>query len=95
MSYMSLWESEKVVPQEPFGRIELYFEPVKRPAGAFWGNWGGRRTLVHPTPGVNRWNVMPGGGVTWGSLPAGFSQPVDPGGVGGFTAYIIYCIYNY
>ena len=36
MSYISLWESEKVVPQEPFGRIKLYFELEKRPAGGFW-----------------------------------------------------------
>ena len=26
---------QKVVPQGPFGRIKLYFEPEKCPAGAF------------------------------------------------------------
>jgi len=35
MSYISLWEWQKVVPQGPFGWIKLYFEPEKRPAGAF------------------------------------------------------------
>ena len=38
MSYISLWEYPKVVPQGPFGRIKLYFEPDKRPAGAFWAD---------------------------------------------------------
>ena len=38
MSYFSLWELQKVVPQGPFGRIQIYFEPEKRPAGAFWAD---------------------------------------------------------
>ena len=38
MSYISLWEWQKVVPQGPFGRIKLYFEHEKRPAGAFWAD---------------------------------------------------------
>ena len=29
------WNS---VPQGPFGRIKLYFELEKRPAGAFWAD---------------------------------------------------------
>ena len=28
----------KSVPQGPFGRMKLYFEPEKRPAGAFWAD---------------------------------------------------------
>ena len=30
--------SRESVPQGPFGRIKLYFEPEKRPAGAFWAD---------------------------------------------------------
>ena len=30
---------QKVVPQKPFGQTKLYFEPEKRPAGAFWGKY--------------------------------------------------------
>ena len=30
--------STKVVPQGPFGRIKLYFELKKRPAGAVWAD---------------------------------------------------------
>ena len=31
--------SQKSVPQGPFGRIQLHFEPEKHPAGAFWGTY--------------------------------------------------------
>ena len=31
MSYISLWEQQKVVPQGPFGQTKLYFELEKRP----------------------------------------------------------------
>ena len=31
--------SKKSVPQGPFGRIQLHFEPEKRPARAFWGKY--------------------------------------------------------
>ena len=37
MSYISLWELQKVVPRGPFGQTKLCFEPEKRPAGAFFG----------------------------------------------------------
>ena len=30
--------SQKSVPQGPFGRIKLYFEPEKHPAGGFWAD---------------------------------------------------------
>ena len=30
-----IFEGQKVVPQGPFGQTKLYFEPEKRPAGAF------------------------------------------------------------
>ena len=32
------FEGQKVVPQGAFERIQLYFEPDKRPAGAFWAD---------------------------------------------------------
>ena len=38
MSYISFWEWQKVVPQGPFGRIKLYFEPNGRPARTFWAD---------------------------------------------------------
>ena len=31
-------KSPRSVPQGPFWRIKLYFEPEKRPAGAFWAD---------------------------------------------------------
>ena len=31
--------SQKSVPQGPFGRIKLLFEPESRPAGAFWAKY--------------------------------------------------------
>ena len=47
------FEGQKVVPQGPFGRIKLYFEPEKRPAGAFladkivfWARKSSRRGLL-------------------------------------------------
>ena len=53
MSYIRFWESQKVVPQGPFGWIKLYFEPKKRPAGAFladiivfWVTKASRRGLL-------------------------------------------------
>ena len=45
--------SQKSIPQGPFGRIKLYFEPEKRPAGAFladkivfWARKSSRRGLL-------------------------------------------------
>ena len=42
MSYITFFEegilSTKVVPQGHFGRIKLYFERKKRPAGASWAD---------------------------------------------------------
>ena len=47
------FEGQKVVPQGPFGRIKLYFELEKRPAGAFladkivfWATKSFRRGLL-------------------------------------------------
>ena len=47
------FEGQKVIPQGPFWRIKLYFEPEKRPAGAFladnivfWARKSSRRGLL-------------------------------------------------
>ena len=39
MSYISLEEQQKVVPQGPFGRIKLCFEPERRPVGTNIESW--------------------------------------------------------
>ena len=31
--------SQKGVPQGPYGRIQLHFEPEEHPAGAFWAKY--------------------------------------------------------
>ena len=79
MSYIRFWESQKVVPQGPFGRIKLYFGLQMRPAGAFWAD-----KIVFRTGKVSRRGLL----ISFGQTKAnpspllqspGILQGGDPG----------------
>ena len=84
--------SWKSVPQGPFGRIKLYFEQEKRPAGGFWAD----KSESKPNA-AEPWHITGGGDPRGGGSqdhlnpkvgeqggkPEALSQLVDLGGAGG------------
>ena len=70
---------QKVVPQGPFGQTKL------SPKAAYWYYGGGNpRGTPGRTPGGGAAPPESQDGGTEGGQPEAISQPVDPGGVGGF-----------